>query len=73
MEPNPRYIKKVDVTFTAFCGHRNRVAVLRDEVVIQKSQDTLLLIFKDHCQEGITTFKNEGGGLTDPENKSTNT
>lgn len=72
MDCNPCYIKKVSVMLTTFCGHRS-VAVLRYEVVIQKSQDALLLIFKDHCQEGITTFKNEGGGLVDPENKSTNT
>lgn len=42
---------------------RGCVAELKYKVVIQK-------IFKDYGQKRITIFKNVGGGLIDPENKS---
>lgn len=41
-------------------------------MVTQKSQDTLLFIFKDYGQNRITTFKNENGWLIDPGHKFTN-
>lgn len=41
-------------------------------MVTQKSQDTLLFIFKDYGQNEITTFENEDGWLIDPGHKFTN-
>lgn len=48
---------------TLSAEHRGCVAELKYKVVIQK-------IFKAYGQKRIMTFKNVGGGLVDPENKS---